>query len=151
MGSPLTWLTLSLSHLAIADAAGLTGRAVFKGDDALVAAPRGDVEEYLSLMELAGYVVNRSKTFESQRSGIFCEMMFSKGRSPPPIIPLKRLTPITPVRLPRLARQIEKMRKGFRRSVVELVYEEAGRSGLIKDARRLHIPLSLLVTDWRGC
>jgi hypothetical protein len=143
MGHPLTWLTLNLAHCACLDAAGLLGQARVKGDDAIVVGRRGEIEEYLLTLELSGFVINRSKTFWSRDSGIFCERRCTLGSPVAPQVPVKRVVPVTPDRLADLSNQVARLPRGLRRAYIRVIWERASSSGLIGRCRKLGIPLSL--------
>jgi len=143
MGHPLTWLTLNLAHCALLDQVGLLRRSVVKGDDALVRCTRVEAGEYMLALELAGFKVNKAKTFLSTRSGTFCEKMFTSRRPFRPQVPVKRVVPVTPERLGSLALELEALPKKLRQGYVRLAWRSASESGLIEDCRRRGIPLSL--------
>jgi len=141
MGNPLTWLTLNLVHCGVLDAAGLLGSAVVKGDDALVRGSRGSLEEYLFIMEMAGFKINRSKTFWSRESGLFCEVAYSK-EGPIETVPVKELFPLRVESLAQLDQKLERFNQKQRSRIVRFVWASAQRSGLLKRCSDLGIPTS---------
>jgi len=145
MGCPLTWWTLSVSHAAIIDAVGLMDRAVVKGDDALLLATPGETEEYLSAMRAAGFKVNESKSFISKNGGVFCERFFLRTSPGAPIrpVPVKRMYPLTAERLAKLSKELDKLPKKLRAVYRAECWRSASLSGLLEEARRFGIPLSL--------
>jgi hypothetical protein len=142
MGHPLTWLTLNLAHCAILDLVGLSGRAVVKGDDALAVCSMDEALDYLEALELAGFVVNRSKTFLSTDAGTFCERLFLVGGVAVPTTPVKRICAPTVERLSTLAKEIDRLPRSKRRSAIAVLWSRSSDVGLFKACWDLGIPLS---------
>jgi len=143
MGHPLTWLTLNLSHCAILDMVGLLGQAVVKGDDALVYCPRDNALDYMEALELAGFVVNKGKTFFSTGAGVFCERLYKVACDPGLRVPLKSIVLPTVERLSNLAVTFDALPRRVRKTCVEVLWSRASEVGLIGLCRKHGLPISL--------
>jgi hypothetical protein len=77
MGLPMSWVILSLSHLAVCLQVDPSGRSFFlKGDDLVALWTKEQWIIYCRLMTQAGYKVHPKKSLENERLGFFCEKAY---------------------------------------------------------------------------
>jgi len=146
MGHPLTWFTLSWLHFGAAALTVGTHGIAIKGDDAVAVGTPDQLDSYMRMLERLGMVINRSKTFVSRRAVVFCERTYTLHKGvfkPLRDISVKTLVAPSTEGLGRLARDIETLNDTTRRRACRIAWRNTAQVGLLTQAKRYGVPLSL--------